>query len=94
MIAPALVPCKPGERIKTDRRHARKLAELHWAGLLTVVQAPTPAGRRYATCAEPATTRARTGNGAATASASSCLGGVCTTRAVRGPRRTGAGSMV
>jgi len=43
VIAPALVPRKPGERVKTDRRDARKLAELHRAGLLTVVQAPTPA---------------------------------------------------
>ena len=34
---------KPGERIKTDRRDARKLAELYRAGLLTVVQAPTAA---------------------------------------------------
>ena len=43
MIAPALVPRKPGERIKTDRRDARKLAELHRAGLLTEVRPPTPA---------------------------------------------------
>ena len=43
VIAPALVPRKPGERIKTDRRDARKLAELHRAGLLTAVRAPTPA---------------------------------------------------
>ena len=43
VIAPALVPRKPGERIKTDRRDARKLAELHRAGLLMVVRAPTPA---------------------------------------------------
>ena len=43
VIAPALVPRKPGERIKTDRRDARKLAELHRARLLTVVRAPTPA---------------------------------------------------
>ena len=42
VIAPALVPRKPGERIKTDRRDARKLAELYRAGLLTVVRAPTP----------------------------------------------------
>ena len=41
VIAPALVPRKPGERIKTDRRDARKLAELHRADLLTVVRAPT-----------------------------------------------------
>lgn len=43
VIAPALIPRKPGERIKTDRRDARKLAELWRAGLLTVVQPPTPA---------------------------------------------------
>jgi hypothetical protein len=42
VIAPALTPRKPGERIKTDRRDARKLAELLRAGLLTEVQAPTP----------------------------------------------------
>ena len=43
VIAPALVPRKPGERVKTDRRDARKLAELYRAGLLTVVRAPTEA---------------------------------------------------
>jgi transposase len=43
VIAPALMPRKPGERVKTDRRDARKLAELGRAGLLTVVRPPTPA---------------------------------------------------
>ena len=43
VIAPALVPRKPGERVKTARRDARKLAELHRAGLLTEVCPPTPA---------------------------------------------------
>jgi len=28
VVAPALIPIKPGDRIKTDRRDARKLAEL------------------------------------------------------------------
>jgi len=42
VVAPALIPRKPGERIKTDRRDARKLAELLRAGLLTSVHAPTP----------------------------------------------------
>jgi transposase len=42
VIAPALIPRKPGERIKTNRRDARKLAELHRAGLLTEVRPPTP----------------------------------------------------
>src|SRR5688572_14325669 len=41
VIAPALIPRKPGERIKTNRRDARKLAELLRAGLLTTVQPPT-----------------------------------------------------
>jgi transposase len=43
VIAPSLIPIKPGERIKTDRRDARKLAELLRAGLLTEVAPPTPA---------------------------------------------------
>jgi transposase len=43
VIAPALMPRKPGDRVKTDRRDARKLAELFRAGLLTVVRPPTPA---------------------------------------------------
>jgi transposase len=42
VIAPSLVPRKPGERVKTNRRDARKLAELLRAGLLTVVRPPTP----------------------------------------------------
>ena len=42
VVAPALVPRKPGERVKTNRRDARKLAELWRAGLLTEVQPPTP----------------------------------------------------
>ena len=42
VIAPALIPRKPGDRVKTNRRDARKLAELGRAGLLTAVQPPTP----------------------------------------------------
>src|SRR5687767_4186075 len=41
VVAPALIPRKPGERVKTNRRDARKLAELGRAGLLTAVQVPT-----------------------------------------------------
>jgi transposase len=43
VVAPSLIPVKPGERIKTDRRDARKLAELLRAGLLTTVHPPTKA---------------------------------------------------
>src|SRR5437016_12926722 len=44
VIAPALIPRKPGERIKTNRRDARKLTELLRAGLLTEVRPPTVEG--------------------------------------------------
>jgi len=40
VIAPSLVPSKPGDRIKTDRRDARKLAQLFRAGMLTEVEPP------------------------------------------------------
>lgn len=42
VVAPSLIPVKPGDRIKTDRRDARKLAELLRADLLTEVHPPTP----------------------------------------------------
>jgi transposase len=41
VVAPSLIPRKPGARIKTDRRDARKLAELLRAGLLTEVHPPS-----------------------------------------------------
>ena len=40
VAAPSLTPRKPGERIKTNRRDARKLAELHRAGMLTLICVP------------------------------------------------------
>lgn len=43
VVAPSLIPRKAGERIKTDRRDARKLAELFRAGILTEVQPPNEA---------------------------------------------------
>ena len=57
VIAPALIPRRPGDRVKTDRRDARKLAELLRADLLTVVHPPTsrPGGG-----ARPSAGRART----------------------------------
>lgn len=40
VVAPSLIPRKPGERIKTDRRDARKLARLLRSGDLTGVWVP------------------------------------------------------
>ena len=46
VIAPSLVPEKSGDRVKTDRRDAEKLAKLLRAGLLTAVSPPTIEGER------------------------------------------------
>ncbi len=43
VVAPSLIPVQPGQRIKTDRRDAKKLAQLLRAGMLTEVAEPTPA---------------------------------------------------
>lgn len=40
VIAPSLVPKAPGNRVKTDRRDAKRLAQLYRAGLLTPVRVP------------------------------------------------------
>ena len=42
VVAPGLVPMRPGDRVKTDRRDARKLARLHAGGLLEAIWVPTP----------------------------------------------------
>lgn len=58
VIAPSLIPRKPGDRVKTDRRDARMLAEMLRAGLLTEVRPPTPAEeavRDLCRCREDAT---------------------------------------
>lgn len=43
VVAPSLIPRKPGERIKTDRRDAINLAKLHRVGELTPVWVPDQA---------------------------------------------------
>jgi len=40
VVAPSLIPQKPGDRVKTDRRDARKLAQMYRAGVLTPVWVP------------------------------------------------------
>ena len=40
VVAPSLIPRKPGNRVKTDRRDAVSLARLHRAGELTAVWVP------------------------------------------------------
>ena len=41
IIAPSMTPRKPGDKVKTDRRDAEKLATLHRARQLTAIRVPT-----------------------------------------------------
>ena len=41
VIAPSLIPNRPGDRVKTDRRDAIRLAQLYRAGELTSVYVPS-----------------------------------------------------
>ena len=42
VIAPSLIPVRAGDRVKTDRRDAKKLVHLYRGGLLRFVAPPTP----------------------------------------------------
>ena len=42
VVAPGLVPQRPGDRVKTDSRDARRLARLLAGGLLQPIHVPTP----------------------------------------------------
>lgn len=41
VVAPALIPRTPGDKVKTDRRDCRRLARLHRAGELTAIRVPS-----------------------------------------------------
>ena len=43
VIASSMIPRKPGDKVKTDKRDCRRLARLHRAGELTAVRVPTVA---------------------------------------------------
>jgi transposase len=42
VVAPGLVPTRPGDGVKTDPRDARRLARLHAGGLLKTIHVPSP----------------------------------------------------
>jgi transposase len=42
VVAPSLVPVRSGDRVKTDKRDAKKLLTLYRAGALAFVRPPTP----------------------------------------------------
>ena len=43
VIAPALIPVRPGDRVKTDKRDARHLVRQFRSGELVAIRVPTPA---------------------------------------------------
>jgi transposase len=43
VVAPALIPKAPADRVKTDRRDCRRLARLHRAGELVAIRVPSEA---------------------------------------------------
>jgi len=59
VVAASLIPRKPGERIKTNRRDAVSLARLLRAGELTACGCPMPPMKRCATWFAPAPRRRR-----------------------------------
>lgn len=42
VVAPSLIPVRSGDRVKTDRRDAKKLVSLYRAGMWRFVHPPTP----------------------------------------------------
>ena len=54
VVAPSLIPSKPGDRVKTDRRDALSLAKLHRAGELTALAALILASATVAAASSPA----------------------------------------
>jgi transposase len=49
VVAPSLIPRKPGDRVKTDRRDAVMLARLMRSGDLTSIYVPTVEDEAFAT---------------------------------------------
>ena len=50
VVAPALIPKRAGERVKTNRRDAITMARLHRAGELTAVWVPDAVTRKCRMC--------------------------------------------
>ena len=74
VVAPSWVPIKAGDRVKTDRRDAAKLARSDRAGDRTPVGFRMPTRKPCASWCERAKMRARISLAHATAGASSCGG--------------------
>ena len=91
VVAPSLIPRKTGERIKTDRRDARKLSGLFRAGLLTEVQPPNARDEAVRDLCRAREDARDSCAAAIDCRRCSCDEDWCTQGETRGRRRTGAG---
>src|ERR671911_1985975 len=92
VIAPSLIPKRPGERVKTKRRDAVTLARLHRAGELTRIWVPDPGHEAVRELCGLVRQRWRTCARSASICNPFCCATVASSRAVspgRGPMRDG-----
>src|SRR5690349_3535972 len=93
VIAPSLIPKRPGERVKTNRRDALTLARLHRAGELTQIWVPDPGHEANASWCGPVRPQWRTCvRSASICNPSCCATGGSTPAPGPGPRSMPGGS--
>ena len=92
VIAPSLIPSRPGDHIKTDKRDATMLAKMHRAGELTTVWVPDASHEAVRDLVRAREAAMYWRNRARQALSSFCCGtAIATAAEARGPLRTGAG---
>ena len=92
VVAPSLIPSRPGDRVKTNRRDATTLAKLHRAGELTPVWVPDAAHEAMRDLVRArATARRVLARHASTCRAFSCAMAGSIAACVAGPEPIGAG---
>ena len=92
VVAPSLIPSRPGDRVKTNRRDATTLAKLRRAGELTPISVPDAAHEAIAIwCGRGPRRAACSARAASTCTAFSCVMAGSTAACGAGPRPTAAG---
>jgi transposase len=90
VVAPSLIPTRPGDRVKTNRRDATALAKLHRAGELAPVWVPDAAHEAMRDLVRArATARRCSARPASTCRAFSCATGGSIAACAAGPGRIG-----
>ena len=92
VVAPSLIPKRPGDRVKTDRRDAASLAKLHRAGELTAVWVSDPGHEAMRDLVRARRDAVRALAGRASSSRGFCCGRAAITGGQHGPSCIAAGS--